>query len=113
MLRAVQDAIIQDLRDNRVAVEVLPTSNVRISHYKETKQHHLLRWMDSSNERPAPFIVLGTDDPGIFATTMRNEVALVLRRLNRMYPSRSEVPYEIIENLIRNGRSYAFSLANA
>lgn len=113
MLRAVQDAIIQDLRDNRVAVEVLPTSNVRISHYKETKQHHLLRWMDSSNERPAPFIVLGTDDPGIFATTIRNEVALVLRRLNRMYPSRSEVPYEIIENLIRNGRSYAFSLANA
>lgn len=101
---------VQDLRDRRVAVEAQPTSNVRISHYKWTKHHHLLRWLDPSNERPAPFVLLGTDAPGIFATTMRNEMALVLRRLNRMYPGRSEIPYEIINHLIRNGRSYAFAL---
>ena len=112
LLRAVQDAVVQDLRDRRVAVEALPTSNVRISHYKWTKHHHLLRWLDPSNERPAPFVLLGTDDPGIFATTMRNEMALVLRRLNRMYPGRSEIPYEIVNHLIRNGRSYAFALAD-
>ena len=111
LLRAVQDAIVQDLRDHRVAVESLPTSNVRISHYKWTKHHHLLRWLDPTNERPAPFVLLGTDDPGIFATTMRNEIALVLRRLNRMYPSRSEKPYEIVNHLIRNGQSYSFPLA--
>lgn len=111
LLRAVQDAIVQDLRDHRVAVESLPTSNVRISHYKWTKHHHLLRWLNPTNERPAPFILLGTDDPGIFATTMRNEMALVLRRLNRMYPGRSEKPYEIVNHLIRNGQSYAFPLA--
>lgn len=111
LLRAVQDAIIQDLRDHRVAVEALPTSNVRISHYQWTKHHHLLRWLDPTNERPAPFVVLGTDDPGIFATTMRNEMSLILRRLNRMYPGRSEKPYEIVNHLIRNGRSYSFPLA--
>lgn len=111
LLRAVQDAIVQDLRDHRIAVEALPTSNVRISHYQWTKHHHVLRWLDPCNERPAPFVVLGTDDPGIFATTMRNEMALILRRLNRMYPGRSEKPYEIVNHLIRNGRSYAFPLA--
>lgn len=111
LLRAIQDTIVQDLRDHRVAIEVLPTSNVRISHYQWTKHHHLLRWLDPTNERPAPFVVLGTDDPGIFATTMRNEIALILRRLNRMYPGRSEKPYEIVNHLIRNGRSYSFSLA--
>lgn len=111
LLRAVQDAIVQDLRDHRVAVEALPTSNVRISHYQWTKHHHLLRWLDPTNERPAPFVVLGTDDPGIFATTMRNEMSLILRRLNRMYPGRSEKPYEIVNHLIRNGRSYSFPLA--
>lgn len=110
LLRAVQDAIVQDLRDHRVAVEALPTSNVRISHYQWTKHHHLLRWLDPTNERPAPFVVLGTDDPGIFATTMRNEMSLILRRLNRMYPGRSEKPYEIVNHLIRNGRSYSFPL---
>ncbi|MGM9990786.1 hypothetical protein, partial [Desulfovibrio piger] len=110
LLRAVQDAIVQDLRDHRVAVEALPTSNVRISHYQWTKHHHLLRWLDPANERPAPFVVLGTDDPGIFATTMRNEMSLILRRLNRMYPGRSEKPYEIVNHLIRNGHSYSFPL---
>ena len=110
LLRAVQDAVVQDLRDRRVAVEALPTSNVRISQYRWTKHHHLLRWLDPSNERPAPFVLLGTDDPGIFATTIRNETALVLRRLNRMYPGRSEIPYEIVNHLIRNGRSYSFPL---
>lgn len=110
MLRAVQDAVVQDLRDRRVAVEALPTSNVRISQYKWTKHHHLLRWLAPSDDRPAPFVVLGTDDPGIFATTIRNETALVLRRLNKMYPGRSEIPYEIVNHLIRNGRSYAFPL---
>lgn len=111
LLRAVQDAIVQDLRERRVAVEALPTSNVRISHYQWTKHHHLLRWLDHGNERPAPFVVLGTDDPGIFATTMRNEMALILRRLNRMYPGCSEKPYEIVDHLIRNGHSYSFPLA--
>lgn len=111
LLRSVQDAIVQDLRDHRVAVEALPTSNVRISHYQWTKHHHVLRWLDPCNERPAPFVVLGTDDPGIFATTMRNEMALILRRLNRMNPGRSEKPYEIVNHLIRNGRSYSFPLA--
>lgn len=111
LLRAVQDAVVQDLRDKRIAVEALPTSNVRISHYRWTKHHHLLRWLDPTNDRPAPFVLLGTDDPGIFATTIRNEMGLVLRRLNRMYPGRSEVPYEIVNHLIRNGRSYAFALA--
>lgn len=41
---------------------------------------------------------------------MRNEMSLILRRLNRMYPGRSEKPYEIVNHLIRNGRSYSFPL---
>ena len=72
--------------------------------------YHFKQFYDDA--LPFEFVLLGTDDPGIFATTMRNEMALVLRRLNRMYPGRSEIPYEIVNHLIRNGRSYAFALAD-
>lgn len=109
LLRAVQDAIILELRRKNIAIEVLPTSNVRISHYTQTQNHHVVRWLSQENHRPVPHVVLGTDDPGIFATNIRNEYAILLNILHKKYPSDSEKPYKILQDLIRNGRSYAFT----
>lgn len=108
LLQAVQDAIITEMRDKNILVEVLPTSNVRISHYTATEDHHVMRWLNPDDPRPAPQVVLGTDDPGIFSTTLRNEYSLVLQKLQKLYPGHCEKPYEILRHLIENGLCYRF-----
>jgi len=61
----------------KVVIETLPTSNVRISHYKCIEQHHIFRWLQIPDRTVAGdskmLLALGSDDPGIFATDMRNE----------------------------------------
>lgn len=109
LLRAVQDAVITEMRTKNIVVEALPTSNVRISRYEMTKEHHLMRWLDPDNPRPAPQVVLGTDDPGIFSTTLRNEFSFILNKFRELYPGNSEKAYELIRHLIENGSSYKFT----
>ena len=106
LIRAVQDAVITEMLQKNIVVEVLPTSNVRISHYEKTEEHHIMRWLNFDDKRPAPQVVLGTDDPGIFSTSLRNEYSLKLKEL---YPGRCEKPYDIINHLIENGLSYRFT----
>lgn len=108
LLQAVQDVVVLETRKKNLLVEVLPTSNVRISHYATTDEHHVMRWVDPENSRPAPQVVLGTDDPGIFSTTLRNEYSFILWKLQKMHPGCSEKPYEIVRHLIENGLSYRF-----
>ncbi len=108
LLRLVQDTIIHEMRESNIIVEVLPTSNVRISHYDITEEHHVLRWLDEEDTRPAPQVVIGTDDPGIFSTNLRTEYALLLHYLQKKYASSAEKPYQIIRHLIKNGQSYRF-----
>ena len=108
LIRAVQDAIITEMLQKNIVVEVLPTSNVRISHYEKTEDHHIMRWLNFEDKRPAPQVVLGTDDPGIFSTSLRNEYSLILNKLKELYPGRCEKPYDIINHLIENGLSYRF-----
>lgn len=108
LLRAVQDAVITEMRAKNIVVEALPTSNVRISRYEMTQDHHLMRWLDPDSPRPVPQVVLGTDDPGIFSTTLRNEYSFILNRFRELYPGSDEKAYELIRHLIENGSSYTF-----
>lgn len=108
LIIALQDHIIRELLRKGIAVEVLPTSNVRISHYHATDEHHVMRWLCPDDPRPAPQVVLGTDDPGIFSTNLRNEYTFILNKLQRLHPGSSEKPYEILRHLIENGMSYRF-----
>ncbi|WP_165072402.1 hypothetical protein [Desulfovibrio sp. ZJ200] len=109
LLRAVQDEIIREMRTKNILVEALPTSNVRISRYEVTQDHHLMRWLDPDDSRPAPQVVLGTDDPGIFSTTLRNEYSFILNKFQEQYPGSSEKPYELIRHLMENGACYKFA----
>ncbi len=107
-LCALQDSVLDEMREKNIIVEALPSSNVRISHYTSTDEHHILRWLDPADTRPAPHVVLGTDDPGIFATNLRNEYALLFHMLCKKYASDDEKPYQIIRHLIENSRSHRF-----
>lgn len=105
----LQQLAMRYLSERGIVIETLPTSNLRISQYKEMGQHHSLRWLGVGafdGDTPPP-IVLGTDDPGVFATDIKAEfyhlfASLCKRGLNAQ---------EALEKLVRMdqcGNRYAF-----
>ena len=75
VLTLMQQLVTRKLVEQSIVVETLPTSNLRIGQYKEMGQHHSLRWLGASpcDGDTAPLVVLGTDDPGTFATDIKGE----------------------------------------
>ena len=67
----VTDAIIR----KELVIEVMPTSNKRISPYASYGEHHMTAWSAPCAARRFPDFVICTDDPGIFATNLKNELS--------------------------------------
>lgn len=75
-LREIQRILLTKLSQKGIIIEALPTSNLRISYYKQLEEYHLAKWLADNNEQYLmPFVVIGTDDPGIFSTNIYNEYA--------------------------------------
>lgn len=108
-LRALQDRVLAKLNAQGVVIESLPTSNVRISLYDRYSEHHIFRWLGlDGHAGPCPIVCLGTDDPGIFATNLRNEYAHLYRELRTNYNRNEAEAMAILRELNRNSRTYAF-----
>lgn len=106
-LRELQNMMIQLLNQNNIAVETLPTSNVRISYYKQYSEHHLFRWLGLADENdPRPNVVVGSDDTGIFMTNLRNEYAHIYQTL--LSKSDVETALEKIRYLNETSKSFTF-----
>lgn len=105
----IQQQILSRLTSLGIVLETLPTSNLRIGQYKEMGQHHSLRWLGIGayeGDSPPP-IVLGTDDPGIFATDIKGEfyhlfASLCKRGLN------AQAALNLMAEVNENGNRYAF-----
>ncbi len=72
-----QDYAIERVRDSGAVVEVCPTSNRRIGGIADPAHHPVHRFV----EKDLPFVV-SSDDPGIFGTTLREEIEWVVRAAN-------------------------------
>ncbi len=81
----LQRGVLKVLHDRRMAVETLPSSNVRISIHKDYEDHHSLNWLDINEGllRMRVDVVIGSDDSGIFATSLRMEYAQLMRCIRR------------------------------
>lgn len=102
----LQDAILKYLNEKGLALEVLPTSNLRISYYQNYEEHHIHRWINAKNT-PTPAIIVGSDDPGIFSTSIFNEYAHIYLSSKNNSSGNSKAG-DIVEQLMMNGKVYGF-----
>jgi adenosine deaminase len=111
IFESLQKYVLNLFVDKNIAIETLPTSNVRISYYEDHSEHHLPVWLGHSSERtdyPKPSVVVGTDDSGIFATNLRNEFAHIFLILTKECGLSNDDAYEEIKKLNRNGEMFSF-----
>lgn len=68
-IRSIEDQRLMDrLRDERICLEVCPSSNIQLVHVPSFQEHPVHALM----EHGIP-VTLGTDDPGLLGTTLAGE----------------------------------------
>lgn len=112
VLSALQRGVLRMLSQRRMAIETLPSSNVRISIHDDYEDHHVMTWL---RVRPgtlnAPVdVVTGSDDPGIFATTLRMEYAHILRCLRKEIGNMHDQfdPVQVVEKMCLDAKRFRF-----
>ncbi|WP_431862541.1 hypothetical protein [Azospirillum sp.] len=108
LLRLLQERVLQEITRRRVVIETLPTSNVRISFYKDFSEHHVLRWLGLRGDGHRPSVSVGSDDPGIFACSLRGEFMHLYREILKQTGSEQEALARL-EHLNEVGRIYRFT----
>lgn len=109
-LSDLQLAMLQFIHQKEIAIETLPTSNVRIGHHHTYETYHLWRWWKWHKEgKSIPPIVVGTDDAGIFATNIYNEFANIYCHLTYQCGVPHIEAMRLLEQLDKNGQIYNFS----
>jgi aminodeoxyfutalosine deaminase len=68
-VRSIEDPeLVAYLRDQRIPLEVCPTSNVALKGYPTLADHPIQRLMDAD-----VIVTVNSDDPPMFSTTLTNE----------------------------------------
>ncbi|WP_085599242.1 MULTISPECIES: hypothetical protein [unclassified Pseudomonas] len=109
VIRALQNAVLRLLRERSIAIETLPSSNLRISIHKCYNDHHARNWLGLGKkpmEGPVS-VVIGSDDPGIFATGLRLEYAHLSRMLHAHVMS-PESAKELLRRMCVEAKQYRF-----
>ncbi|MDG3442867.1 hypothetical protein [Nitrospirillum amazonense] len=107
-MRLLQDCVLKKINARGIVLETLPTSNVRISVYRSYAEHHVFRWLGLNGPGERMSVCVGSDDPGIFATNLRNEYAHLLRELDRQCAGTGRDSLAELRGLIENGKIWRF-----
>ncbi|MFS6803883.1 adenosine deaminase [Edwardsiella tarda] len=109
---ALQQAVMAKMADRNIAIECPPTSNTRISQYRDVSEHHIFRWMGLPGEAiegDVPMsICLGSDDPGIFAADLKSEFYHLFIVLTRNFGLSPAEALGKVAEVNENGRIYRF-----
>ena len=89
-VRARQDYAMRRVRETGAVVEVCPTSNLRIGAIDDPSHHPVHRFIENGVR-----FVVGSDDPGIFDTTVGDEIDWVVRE--------ARLPRDAREALVAEG----------
>ena len=100
------------MADRNIAIECPPTSNTRISQYRDVSEHHIFRWMGLPGEAiegDVPMsICLGSDDPGIFVADLKSEFYHLFVVLTRKFGLSPAEALRKVAEVNENGRIYRF-----
>lgn len=111
-IMTLQESLLAELHRREIVLETLPTSNVRISFYKNHKEHHLWRWLGVDKDKREfssfPPVVVGTDDTGIFSTNIYNEYNHIYHHLIQTHGLEYPEAAATIKELMENARVYGF-----
>lgn len=109
---SLQQAVMAKMADRNIAIECPPTSNTRISQYRDVSEHHIFRWMglpEEAIEGDVPMsICLGSDDPGIFAADLKSEFYHLFVVLTRKFGLSPAEALRKVAEVNENGRIYRF-----
>ncbi len=95
-MRAIEDpALVAYLAEQRIPLEVCPTSNVRLRIYPDLAAHPLRRLRDAG-----VLVTINSDDPPLFNTTLDDEVRLLADPFG--------LSVEQIDEVLLNGVRYSF-----
>ncbi|MBJ6726818.1 amidohydrolase family protein [Geomesophilobacter sediminis] len=105
----VQDFMLISIKEKQIAIEINPTSNLCISVFDTTSDHPVFRWDPPFTDKSAirPIIVVGSDDPGIFATELVMEYAFLARAAEKLGTDRDLIERWLLK-LSRNSKMYSF-----
>ncbi|MGY1888293.1 adenosine deaminase [Pseudomonas sp. SDT291_1_S447] len=109
VIRTIQNAVLRLLRERSIAIETLPSSNLRISIHQSYNDHHSRNWLGLGKhpvDGPVS-VVIGSDDPGIFATGLRLEYAHLSRMLHSHVMSPSSAN-ELLRRMCLDAKQYRF-----
>lgn len=109
-LRLLQQSVLRLVYDQRVALETLPSSNIRISIHESYDDHHAGFWLGVGKKRSlVPVdVVVGSDDPGIFATALRNEYSHLLRMLEAKRLEDDPSSEDVLRRVCLAAKQYRF-----
>ncbi|MXR67139.1 adenosine deaminase [Shewanella sp. JBTF-M18] len=111
-LVSLQQIVMAKMADRNIAIECPPTSNTRISQYRDVSEHHIFRWMGLPGEvieGDVPMsICLGSDDPGIFAADLKSEFYHLFVVLTRKFGLSPAEALRKVAEVNENGRIYRF-----
>lgn len=110
VLRALQKVVLRLLHKRGIAIETLPSSNVRISIHKAYEDHHVRQWLglDGKSEGKCVSVVVGSDDPGIFATGLRMEYAHLFRILQAGSVMNKSKAENLLHSICVDAKRYRF-----
>ena len=108
-LVVLQQSLLKYMHTKEIVIETLPSSNVSIGPHESIDSYHLWNWIRWENEgKCIPPIVVGTDDPGIFPTTIFNEYSCIYCHLVYSLDYSYEGALKIISSFEDNARIYRF-----
>lgn len=104
-IEPLQNEVLKFLKRREIAIEVMPSSNTRISFYNKYEEHHIFKWLD---KKDIPDLVIATDDPGIFNTNIQNEYLHLYNVLSNRHEKSDEYIYNLFKTLNNNAKKYSF-----
>lgn len=107
--RAVQRAVMDEMTRREVAIEINPTSNRAIGGLDCLSEHPVFDWSPPSGDvhEDRPYVVVGSDDPGVFGTELLHEYAFLHAAARKRGHSR-DVVEGWLETLREHGLRFLF-----